>query len=955
MNSVNKRTQGAFATEGSQPTLLYLRKGLPRRFFCYLSWSIISDPVLDPSDDRGRPADRAAFETCSRHNRATGPPNLSTVTRYKAEIDAWLAVNATVVPAKTSPAEPSTQPKWWSCWKALEVPPVASSPPCWVPQPGQEAPELSQRHITAAAVPAEHFCPLARCVMREPVRDWRDPEHVYERSAITAFVRQHGCNPVTGQPMCLDHLRRDAFEEDAIRDWVAENTTTTSFSGGGRGDSGSGDGQAAAGQGRAGQQPAAAVLATAAAAAAGGGAGPSVPVTAAALTGAAGGDGGGNMALPRAGGSAAAAAPGAAAVTGDASIPLTPSRKCEDPLHPPLVGPSYSLSLSKRRARKWFGEGCEGRTLRVRVVLDEQLHPGEHSVQLCFMWPEKRFHLAQLSRVAEGCHHLGWSCVAGGVLVLYLRSPGEQLRRVGEGAAVREGRKRPLQRGQGDAAVDATARGLKAAGAAAASLHGAIGGQQQQQGVRGLGGDQQQQPAAVAPPQPAPAVAAGGSGQGGAGGSGGAAAGMVHGGGPTTGGMPSSGGGLGGGNACARPEDAGAGAAGSGVAAAAAAALGTSGSHGGAGGSGVRDQGAAGAAGAGAPAGSSDILLDPMHPCRNPLRPPLIKGVSWLQLSSKRTEEWFGSDAASKDIRTKVVLDGQVQPWECTTRLKHYPSQQVYKVQGLGCVVGTYLLGWSRIRGGVLVAHLRSPGLSAHAEAAPGVGSGNGGAAAGGATAAAGQDTANRVTGISQGYRERLFRRGSLLIHADHARQWFGDATCRTDVPVVVEMDGRVLAQTFKVRARLALRGYFRIAGTELHRAAAGKWFLGWSRPSPGGPLHLLLRTATQQEVAVAERLRHKKRSKKRRSGAQLRANEEDCEEEHSAGDNVEEEEEEGEKDNADGRDGGSDVGGGWVEEVTGEEDASREGHRGGGRQCKRSRRSVQQGPGSAAGGVGGP
>ncbi|GFR46576.1 hypothetical protein Agub_g8175, partial [Astrephomene gubernaculifera] len=234
--------QGGCATSLGQPVLLFLRKGLPRRFLCCRTWHILSNPVFDPFDSGGRLADHNAVEAYSRRFDASGLSHIRTVSRYKAEIDAWLAVNATVVPAKTSPVEKSTEPEWWSCWKALEMPPVASRPPCWVPQPGQEAPELSQRYITAAAVPAEHFCPLARCVMREPVRDWRDPEHVYERSAITAFVRQHACNPVTGQPMCLDHLRRDAFEEDAIRDWVAENTKTTSFSGGVRGDSGSGDG-----------------------------------------------------------------------------------------------------------------------------------------------------------------------------------------------------------------------------------------------------------------------------------------------------------------------------------------------------------------------------------------------------------------------------------------------------------------------------------------------------------------------------------------------------------------------------------------------------------------------------------------------------------------------------------------------------------------------------------------
>ncbi|GFR46573.1 hypothetical protein Agub_g8172, partial [Astrephomene gubernaculifera] len=219
------------------PTLLFLRKSLPRRFMCYISWCILSDPVLDPTDPEHRLAERA---TLTAHLQRKGVANvcLPVVVRCKNLLGAWLAENATSVPATVIPAQQPKQRKPWPAEPALEAQGWSQQ------QPGWEAQQLS---IIAAAVPAQHFCPLARCVMREPVRDWRDHEHVYERSAITAFVRQHGCNPVTGQPMCLDHLQRAAFEEDAIRDWVAENTTTTSFSGGGRGDSGRGDGQAAAG------------------------------------------------------------------------------------------------------------------------------------------------------------------------------------------------------------------------------------------------------------------------------------------------------------------------------------------------------------------------------------------------------------------------------------------------------------------------------------------------------------------------------------------------------------------------------------------------------------------------------------------------------------------------------------------------------------------------------------
>ncbi|GFR46575.1 hypothetical protein Agub_g8174 [Astrephomene gubernaculifera] len=132
--------------------------------------------------------------------------------------------------------------------------------------------------------------------------------------------------------------------------------------------------------------------------------------------------------------------------------------------------------------------------------------------------------------------------------------------------------------------------------------------------------------------------------------------------------------------------------------------------------------------------------------------------------------------------------------------------------------------------------------------------------------AAATNQAANVLNGV-KGYRGRLLTHHYLYINADQARQWFGTVTSQSDIPVTVEVDGRVQPRTFKVNAALHPRGFFAVSGADLVRAAAGKWFLGWLRPSPGGPLHLLLRTATQQEVAVAHGLKERKKQKRRRPG----------------------------------------------------------------------------------------
>ncbi|GFR44562.1 hypothetical protein Agub_g5833 [Astrephomene gubernaculifera] len=1012
---------GVCATNLSQPTLLFLRKGLPRRFLCFRSWRIISDPMFDTSDVGGRLADRMAVEAGSRRSDASGVSHNPTLTRYKTEIDAWLAANATLAPAATTPIQQQSQDSQQTSQEQPErlpgpVPALALNPPDWSLQ-------LAQRYITATAVPPSYFCPLARCVMREPVRDRRDPERVYERSAITAFVRQYGCNPVTGQPMCLAHLGRAAFEEDAILEWVAEHTTTTTttwWGGGGRGEggsSGNGQQQAAAAaaeqeQVQAGGQPPAAVGGVAREAASapvapalpvcgggGGGGGGSINNVVAALTppgsgsGAAAAAAGGGGAAGGAAAASAAAAAAAAAGSVDASlIPLNPTRPCKDPLNPPLVGPSTPLSLSRRRARKWFGEGCKGRTLRVRVVSDCLLQPGEHSAQLCYARPQRRFLLPGLSRVAEGCHHLGWSCVAGGaLLVLYLRTPGEQQRRVAaeeEQGAVREREQRVQQvagaGGAGSGVAAAAAAAAPAAvpaaaqGPAAAVLAPRLSGAAA--AVKAAGMTAAAAVAAAAPPgvvaaAPAAAVAAAPAG----GMSGAAAAPAAAPAAPAAAAShagPSSQGGAGqqqqqpqpqqqlglvvGGQEQQQQQLADAAAP---TQHAAAGRSSGTGGHGGAGGSGGRaggsgvegrgagadaaagaDAGADADADAAAGAGSWDIPLSPMQPCKDQLRPPLVKTTS-CYLSINRAKEWFGSSdaAAAEDIRTKVVLDGAVQPEEHTTSLKLYPSRRSCFVIGLGRRFKVnYLLGWSCTPGGVLVAHLRSPAAQRGVEegateaapvsrqqqlpatggggaseppagqqqpggaapreatdaAAAGVsvaaaaastaaaadrsllaprrlaaaaaaagGGGSGGAAAGTSAAAPGQAAANVQPGVVD-YRERLLTHRFLYINAAHARQWFGTANSKSDIPVVIELDGRVQSPTFYVRATLHFYKNFTIAGSDLHRAAAGKWFLGWSRPSPDGPLHLLLRTATQHEVAAAkekERRKEQSRQQKRR------------------------------------------------------------------------------------------
>ncbi|GFR46574.1 hypothetical protein Agub_g8173 [Astrephomene gubernaculifera] len=127
------------------------------------------------------------------------------------------------------------------------------------------------------------------------------------------------------------------------------------------------------------------------------------------------------------------------------------------------------------------------------------------------------------------------------------------------------------------------------------------------------------------------------------------------------------------------------------------------------------------------------------------------------------------------------------------------------------------------------------------------------------ATAAAAVGDTSSVIPLSpsrkcEGYPERLLQAGCWLgVAVDQVQQWLGSAASLQDVQVQLVTDGQVQPQPYRVamtRTRDSLS--YHIAGSELHRAAAGKWFLGLSRPSPGGPLHLLLRTATQQEMQGA-------------------------------------------------------------------------------------------------------
>ena len=69
-------------------------------------------------------------------------------------------------------------------------------------------------------IPQEYFCPITMDVMEDPVSG--NQGEVFERSAITPWVTEHHCSPITRQPLELRDLRPNLPLKSLIEDFMAK-------------------------------------------------------------------------------------------------------------------------------------------------------------------------------------------------------------------------------------------------------------------------------------------------------------------------------------------------------------------------------------------------------------------------------------------------------------------------------------------------------------------------------------------------------------------------------------------------------------------------------------------------------------------------------------------------------------------------------------------------------------
>ena len=65
-------------------------------------------------------------------------------------------------------------------------------------------------------IPQEFICPITMDIMKDPVSG--NQGEVFERSAITEWVTEHKCSPITRQPLELSDLRPNLPLRSIIED-----------------------------------------------------------------------------------------------------------------------------------------------------------------------------------------------------------------------------------------------------------------------------------------------------------------------------------------------------------------------------------------------------------------------------------------------------------------------------------------------------------------------------------------------------------------------------------------------------------------------------------------------------------------------------------------------------------------------------------------------------------------
>lgn len=79
---------------------------------------------------------------------------------------------------------------------------------------------LVQKELPQA--PSEFFCSITQEVMKDPVRDKRHPEHLYERKAIVAWINKSPISPLNRASLTLDDLESAADMKAKIVQWHKE-------------------------------------------------------------------------------------------------------------------------------------------------------------------------------------------------------------------------------------------------------------------------------------------------------------------------------------------------------------------------------------------------------------------------------------------------------------------------------------------------------------------------------------------------------------------------------------------------------------------------------------------------------------------------------------------------------------------------------------------------------------